>query len=223
MSCAGIAFAVYAVLALIGAPIWLLVRPLSPPLSDALACPLLGFAVFDLFSWYWLRYTNTGLVHGLPVLGMVVAVALVWVVLRRRDIFRKPSLASCASTAGLIAAVTIAFVGEFRVPLRLGYLTSASIWNADIAQYAGVAAGLVSHGFGWSGNIAGVDLGHWATDAPWNRAGCLRRARGQSRRARASVLGKSGSRCSSSAWSSVRSRYATLRASSCPRASWPRP
>ena len=71
----------------------------------------------------------------------------------------------CASTAGLVAAVTIAFVGEFRVPLRLGYLTAASIWNADIAQYAGVSTGLVAHGFGWAGNIAGVDLGHWATDA----------------------------------------------------------
>jgi hypothetical protein len=143
----------------------LLVRPASPPVSDAFAAPLLGLAVLQVFSWYWLRYADGGMDAGLPILGVCVLVALVGVGWLKRDQFRSPSFARCASTTLGLAAVAAVFVGEFRVPLRIGHLTSASIWNTDIALYVTTAGSLVSHGFGWAGNIAGINLGGIATDA----------------------------------------------------------
>ena len=157
--------AIYAALALIGAPIWMLVRPAAPPVSDAFACPILGLAVFQVFSWYWLRFGGGGMTHGLPVLGALALVALAVVGRRTRATFHAPSALQCASTVALLGAVAAAFVGEFRIPLRIGHLTSASIWNADVALYVNVSSGLVSHGFGWAGNIVGLHLGHAATNA----------------------------------------------------------
>jgi len=159
LSCIGLALAIYAGLALIGVPIWLLVRPVSLPLSDALACPLVGLAVLQVFAWYWLRYTNSGMVGGLPILATCVAVALVAIVWSRRSSVRAPSLAGSASTVGMLIAVAAVFVVEFRVPLRVGHLTAASIWNFDIVGYVTVAGSLVSHGFAAAGNIVGVNLG----------------------------------------------------------------
>ena len=164
MSCVGVALALYAALALIGAPIWLLVRSAPPPVSDALGCPVIGLACLQVFAWYWLRFGTGGLVGGLPILGACALVALLGIGWSRRRSFRAPTLARCASTVGLLVAVSAVFVGEFRVPLKIGHLTSASIYNADIGYYVTVARALVSHGYSWSGNIAGVDLGAIATN-----------------------------------------------------------
>jgi len=150
---------------LIGAPIWLLVRPAAPPISDALACPLVGLGVLQVFSWYWLRYANTGMLGGLPILAACVAVALVAVGWRQHLRVRSPSFAGSASTVGVLVAVAAIFVAEFRVPLSIGHLTAASIWNTDIAAYVTVAGNLVSHGFAAAGNIVGVNLGAMAASA----------------------------------------------------------
>lgn len=156
---------IYAELALIGAPIWLLVRPAVPPVSDAFASPVIGLAVLQGFSWYWLRYTNGGMVTGLPILGVCAAVALAGVAWSKRHNFHPPDLALSASTVGVLVAVAAVFVSEFRMPLNVGHLTSASIYNADIGTYVTAARGLISHGFSWGGNIVGVNLGAAATTA----------------------------------------------------------
>ena len=156
---------IYAELALIGAPIWLLVRPAVPPVSDAFASPVIGLAVLQGFSWYWLRYTNSGMVTGLPILGVCAAVALAGVAWSKRHSLHRPDLAFSASTAGLLVGVGAVFLIEYRTPLRVGHLTSASIWNEDIVVYVTAARGLVSHGFSWAGNIVGVNLGAAATSA----------------------------------------------------------
>jgi hypothetical protein len=156
---------IYAELALIGAPIWLLVRPDVPPVSDAFACPVVGLAVSQVFSWYWLRYTNGGLATGMPVLGICVLFALAGVGWFKRRSLHRPELALSVSTAALLAAIAVVFVCEFRTPFNVGHLTSASIWNDDIAVYVTVARGLISHGFSWGGNIAKVNLGAMATSS----------------------------------------------------------
>ena len=142
-----------------------MIRPARPPLSDALACPLVGLAVLQLFSWYWLRYTDRGMVVGLPVLCACSLVALIAVVRRRPFRPRDLSIARCVPTLGLVSAVTFLFVVEYRVPLGTGRLTAGSIWNADIALYSSVAGALVTHGFSWAGHIVGVNLGARATKA----------------------------------------------------------
>ena len=165
MTCVAFALAIYLTLALVGAPVWLLVRPAAPPVSDAFASPILGLAVLQVFSWWWLRFGHGGMIWGLPILVACALVALAAVGRARRATFRRPSPARCVSTVVLLGAVAAVFVCEFRIPLRAGHLTSASIWNADIALYVNVSAGLVAHGFGWAGNIVGLHLGHASTNA----------------------------------------------------------
>jgi len=160
-----LAFAIYAALTVIGAPIWLLVRPAPLPVSDAFACPVVGLAVLQVFSWYWLRYADGGMSRGLPILAAAVFVSLFVVWWLRGKAFRRPSLTGCASTFATFAAVGAVFMIEFRVPFRIGHLTAGSIWNADIALYANVSSALVAHGFSWAGNIAGINLGVTAMNA----------------------------------------------------------
>jgi hypothetical protein len=171
LTCVAVASAIYFVLALLGAPVWLLVRPARPPLSDALACPLLGLAVLQVFAWYWLRYGNTGMAVGLPIVCGCALVAVLGVARLRKLRPRRVSAIGCAATLGLVSAVALVFVIEYRVPLRIGHLTAGSIWNADIALYANVSAALVSHGFSWVGNIVGIDLGGYASDVAGTRPG----------------------------------------------------
>jgi hypothetical protein len=153
------------ILGLLGAPIWLLVRPSSRIVSDALACPVLGLAVLQLFSYYWLRLTNVGMTVGLPAL-LATALGVLLLELERTHVeIRLPRFRECVPTLGLLGAVALAFVVEFRTVLEVGHLTSGSIWNADIALYGNEAGTLVTHGFAWAGNIANVDLGAFATNA----------------------------------------------------------
>jgi hypothetical protein len=157
--CVLIALAIYAGLALIGAPLWLLLRPL--PLSGELASPLLGLAILQVWAWYWLDRDWGGMQVGLPVLLAFATVASVWMLLRTRP--RLPTINEAVPTFGLAGAVAVAFVVQFRVPFRAG-AAAASILNADIAFYVNQAGGLVAHGFGYAGNIAGSDLGVLATN-----------------------------------------------------------
>jgi hypothetical protein len=159
------ALVIYVVLCLVGAPIWLLVRPPRRVLSDALACPLLGLAVLQVFSWYWLRFTNVGMTVGLPALLAIALGALLLEVERAHVEIRVPPFLDWVPTLGLIGAVALAFVVEFRSVLKVGHLTSGSIWNADIALYVNEAGALTKHGFAWAGNIANVNLGAVATNA----------------------------------------------------------
>ena len=78
---------------------------------------------------------------------------------------RVPPFRDWVPTLGLIGAVALAFVVEFRTVLKVGHLTSGTIWNADIALYVNEAGALVTHGFGWAGNIANVNLGAIATNS----------------------------------------------------------
>jgi hypothetical protein len=153
------------ILALLGAPIWLLVRPSRRIVSDALACPVLGLAVLQVFSYYWLRYTNVGMTVGLPAILAVALAALLLEVERAGVTVRLPAPRDWVPTLGLLGAVAVAFLVEFRTVLKVGHLTSGSIWAADIALYGNEAGSLVTHGFAWAGNIANVDLGTIATNA----------------------------------------------------------
>ena len=111
------------ILALLGAPIWLLVRPSRRIVSDALACPVLGLAVLQVFSYYWLRYTNVGMTVGLPAILAVALAALLLEVERAGVTVRLPVPRDWVPTLGLLGSGSLPAIALLD-GMMIGIMTS---------------------------------------------------------------------------------------------------
>ena len=65
----------YLLLVYLGWPLWTVLAPSGCPLSLWFGAPVVGLAVLQVFSWYWLDHAGTGMATGLPVLIGLNAVA----------------------------------------------------------------------------------------------------------------------------------------------------
>ena len=78
----------YLLLFYLGWPLWTAVMPTPSPLSPSLGAPLTGLAVLQVFMWYWLEHSESGLDTGLPVLLAINLVAVIAVLIWKKPKFK---------------------------------------------------------------------------------------------------------------------------------------
>jgi hypothetical protein len=160
-----IAAYVLVALAVIGAPVKILMRVLGVSVGRVVPAPVIGIVLVVLVSWYWATpFGGTRPVAWILVaVGIVGSTALAVVFPGRlglRAMLRDADLRSCALLGVLcFAGVTTAMVATDGQLFVRSHLTVLTLGNNDAASYAFISQHLLDEGPGEPGNIAGYNAG----------------------------------------------------------------
>ena len=134
-------------------------------ISTSLGAPLVGLAVLQIFSWYWLDKGGSDWSTGLPILLGLNAVATVVCLVWRRSVlkFDRSVAFSALALVALIAATSVLFISNFQdVATKGDHIEAASMKNPDIVVYAVISRFVHDHNLSQTGPIAGYSLGTFA-------------------------------------------------------------
>jgi hypothetical protein len=163
----GAGLALLAAFTVVGAPVRLLIRQLSPRPADAVPTPLYGIAVIALASYYWMgpHGATKPLVRAVGVVCVVTTTAIVgFFVVRRREVlrdrmcsrrFRHRVLMATLCFAGIAAVFVVNETQLFTRP----NMTVLSLGNNDAPAYGLISQHMLDEGPSRPGHIAGYDAG----------------------------------------------------------------
>lgn len=125
-----------------------------------LSAPLLGLGVIQVFGWYWLANSESGLRSGFLVIALIaIGCGLIGVLRNSSRVgisFGSHSMLTVGAVLILSLAIGSLFLNGFFQAARP---TAATIANNDIASYALLSQHLADHGFDSPGSVVGADQG----------------------------------------------------------------